>query len=94
MDIKKYLDSLGIRDEGSYEHNGTYVVNIEDSKSYGRIFTILDTSEDIDIIPSNQLVTDQGSSLMYESISEPLLLNLLADFEGGVYQLVVNEIEG
>lgn len=94
MDIEKYLDSLGIKNEGFYEQGGSYVINIEDSKVYGRIFTILDTSEDIDIIPFNQLVTDQGSSLMYESISEPLLLNLLADFEGGVYQLIVTEIKG
>jgi hypothetical protein len=93
MDIKEYLESLGIEDEGSYEED-SYIINMDNSKDYGRIFTILDTSEDIDIIPSNQLVTDQGSSLMYESISEPLLLNLLADFEGGVYQLVVNELEG
>lgn len=93
MDIKEYLESLGIEDEGFYEED-SYIINMDNSKDYGRIFTILDTSEDIDIIPSNQLVTDQGSSLMYESISEPLLLNLLADFDGGVYQLVVNELEG
>ena len=92
MDIKNYLNSIGINRDGYYSQNGSYVITLIDSNDYGKIFSTLENSDDLDIMKENQVVTEQGSSLMYESLSENFILNLLADFDNNVYQLVITEV--
>ena len=40
----------------------------------------------------NQMITEQGSSLMYEVIDEDYIINLIADFDSDRYQLIINNI--
>ena len=91
MDEQEYLKQLNINKSGEYSDDA-YVVDLLDSTEYGKVFSILDRSDDLDIMQDNQVVTTEGSSLTYESLSQPYLLSLLADWEGNVYQLVVSKI--
>ena len=93
MDVKSYLRSIGITQEGNIGDDNAYVIDLVDSDDYGKMFSRLERVKDLDLLEDNQVITEQGSSLMYESESEPYLLNLIADFDGDVYQLVVNEIK-
>ena len=92
MIAREYLQSIGINKEGEYAEDA-YVVSLTNSNEYGRIFTILEKSDDLDIMEDNQVITEQGSSLMYESESQPFIISLLADFDQDIYQLVVNTIQ-
>ena len=94
MNPKVYLNSIGITQSGAPGDDGSYVIDLLDSDDYGKMFSKLERIKDLDLLEDNQVITEQGSSLMYESKSEPFLLNLIADFDGDVYQLVVTEIEG
>ena len=91
MNEQEYLKQLNINKSGEYRDDA-YVVDLLDSTEYGKVFSILDRSDDLDIMQDNQVVTTEGSSLTYESLSQPYLLSLLADWEGNVYQLVVSKI--
>ena len=91
MITQDYIQKLGINKEGTFGDDG-YVINLLDSKEYGKIFSILEKSDQVNILEDNQVITDQGSSLTYEDENEPILLNLLADFENNIYQLVITEI--
>lgn len=93
MEIKEYLKSIGITQAGGVGKDGAYVVDLLDSNEYGKMFSTLEKCDDLDIMEENQVVTEQGSSLLYESESQPYLLNLIADWEGDIYQLVVNTID-
>ena len=93
MEIEEYISSIGVKETGFMSEDGSYVIDIIDSNRYGKIFSILDKSDDLDILEDNQVITEQGSSIMYESLSEPYLLNLIADFDGDVYQLIVTKID-
>ena len=96
MTEQEYIKELGINKQANKSDNNSYVVDILNSDEYGRIYSILDKaidSEELEMLEDNQVVTEQGSSLLYESTSEPYLLNLLADFDGDVYQLIINRIE-
>lgn len=93
MTPKEYLKTLGITLLGTVSDNNSYVVDIKDSNEFGKIFSILERADDLDILEDNQVVTEQGSSLSYESLSTPYLLSLIADFEGDVYSLIVDNIE-
>ena len=92
MVAREYLQSIGINKEGEYTEDA-YIVSLTNSNEYGRIFTILEKSDDLDIMEDNQVITEQGSSLMYESESQPFIISLLADFDQDIYQLVVNTIQ-
>ena len=93
MGIKEYLKSIGIQKEVYKSENGSYIIDILNSNEYGKIFGLLEKSNDLDPLEDNQVITEQGSSLVYESISEPYLLSLLADFSGDKYQLIINVLE-
>lgn len=93
MNAEEYLRKLGIDKKGEVSENGSYVVSLLKSNDYGKTFSKLDKSNDLELMQDNQVVTEQGSSLMYESQSEPYLLNLIADFDNDIYQLVVTEIK-
>ena len=92
MEVKEYLESLGINNEIQEGDDGSYVVVLMNSTEFGKIFSKLENAEDLDALEDNQVVTEQGSSLVYESLSEPYMLNLIADFDADVYQLVINQI--
>lgn len=92
MSIQEYLKSIGISKEAEQGDDNSYVVSIMNSNEFGKIFSKLENAEDLDPLEDNQVVTEQGSSLVYESISEPYMLNLIADFDADVYQLVINEV--
>lgn len=92
MSIEQYLQSINISKEPVKGEDG-YIVDILNSTEYGKIFSRLEDSDDLEILEDNQVVTEQGSSLVYESLSQPYLLTLIADFDGDKYELVINEIK-
>ena len=93
MTEKEYLNSIGITQEGNVSENDAYIIDLKNSDDYGRVFSKLEKVEDLDLLEDNQVVTEQGSSLIYESESQPYMINLIADFDGDVYQLIVSKIE-
>lgn len=92
MNVQDYLKSIGISKDGQYSENNSYIIDIETSDEFGVIYSKLENSDDLDIMYDNQVVTEQGSSLIYESQSQPFIVNLIADFEGDRYSLIVTEI--
>lgn len=92
MEIKEYLKTLNINNELEPGDDDSYVITLMSSDEFGKMFSKLENAEDLDPLEDNQVVTEQGSSLVYESISEPYIFNLIADFDGNVYQLVINNI--
>ena len=89
--MKEYLRKLGLNLDGEYIED-SFVAVIKDSNAYGKVFSILEKAEDLDIMEQNQVVTADGSSLLYESISEDYIINLIADFENDIYQIVITEV--
>lgn len=93
MSVEEYLRALGITNELEQgDEPDAYVISLMNSNEFGKVFTKLENAEDLLPLEDNQVITEQGTSLVYESKSEPFLLNLIADFDGDVYSLVINEI--
>jgi len=91
MDIQELLRQLNINLSGEYNDNA-YVIDIPDSDTYGVIYSKIDRSDIIEEYEANQVITEQGSSLMYTVPGTDYILNLIADFDGDRYQLIINEI--
>ena len=90
MNEKEYLKSIGINEEG-HESDEAYVIDLANSDAYGKMFSKLERIDDLSLLDDNQVITEQGSSLIYESESEDFVLNLIADFDSDQYQLIINK---
>lgn len=93
MTEKKFLEKLGIDKAGHYNDDGDYVIEIDDSNEYGRIFSILTSSdllEEDNSEGTNILVSDS-----YEQYFVPVddendfTLILHADLDEDSYELIV-----
>lgn len=80
------LDSYG----GNYGRKN-HIIDLNDDSEWGRVYTILDSTPELDQIEENVLLTEHNSSLLY-NYNDELLLNLKADFDNDQYQLVISEI--
>ena len=93
MNEKEFLTKLGITKEGNYSSdNDAYIIDLSNSDEYGKIFSKLDKSNEVELLEDNQVITEQGSSLIYEAEDESYILNLIADFDEDKYQLIINKI--
>ncbi len=91
MSVEELLNKLNINLTGNQSKN-SYIIDIPNSDEYGRIYSKLDKSDIVEEYEENQMITEQGSSLMYEVIDEDYIINLIADFDSDRYQLIINNI--
>lgn len=91
MDVDELLSKLNINKEYEKIDNRTYSITIDNSNEFGKIFTKLDNSNIIESLEDSQLVTNEGTSLIYEN--EEYLLTLQANFENDIYNLIITDKE-
>ena len=89
MYLEKFLAKLGISQVGHYTKTNTYVIDIEDSDEYGKIYSLLDKSDEIEEDEDSSTITVHNSNIVFES--ENYQLTLIADFDQDTYKLVCKE---
>lgn len=89
MSAQEFAKQLGITQEGSYV-DGVYVINLEDSNEYSRVYTILDKSDlcDLDVEEINLDV--QSSLLVY--LADDFDIKLQANFDTNSYSVSFEEV--
>ena len=93
MDISKaksFLDSLGIKFEGQ-EQNGKYVIDLKDSDTYSKVYTILDKSELVDLDIESINMNEEESTMVYLSYDYDITLG--ANFDENEYTLTIEEAD-
>lgn len=88
--IEDIIKDLNIKD-GEYSKDGSYVVNLEDSDEFGRVFSRLDRNEDYEELTENSLISLFDTSLIW--LKDNFQINLIADLTQDSYKLVITEIE-
>ena len=89
MYLEKFLEKLGITQVGHYTKTNTYIIDIEDSDEYGKIYSLLDKNEEIEEDEDSSTITVHTSNLVFES--DNYQLTLIADFDQDTYKLVCKE---
>lgn len=84
--MEQELEKLGIDQKGEEGKDGSYVITIDNSDEWGKIFSKLDGS-DLEELEENSLLTDNNSSFIFQS--DDYQFNLLADFSANQYKLVI-----
>ena len=81
MTAKELSDELGIGREG-VEENGTYVIELEDSDDYARVYTLLDNAKNLELFTDNMLLSDSASLFTYES--DDFDIDLVANLDNNI----------
>lgn len=89
MYLEKFLEKLGITQVGHYTKTNTYIIDIEDSDEYGKIYSLLDKNEEVEEDEDSSTITVHTSNLVFES--DNYQLTLIADFDQDTYKLVCKE---
>ena len=92
--MEEFLKSLGIKEKGHSSDNKSYVVDIANSDTWGKYYSILSKSEELDELEESSLLTSHNASITfaYESEDANYQLNLIADYDNDAYKLVVTTI--
>lgn len=89
--MKKLLKEIGITEEGHMSSNGNYVIDLDDSDHFNKIFSKLDKSDLIEENEDSSVINVEVTNILY--LSDGFSLNLIADFAQDIYKLVVTELE-
>lgn len=87
--MEELLKEIGI-DKPISIQSGKAVVDIDDERDYGRIYTLLDRSDLVEEDEESSMITMDSSSIQYDN--DDYILTLIADFNLDEYKLVIKEV--
>lgn len=88
--MEEFLKEIGIEGSLNQGKNGVYVLDIDNSDEYGKIYSRLDRSDLLDEVVDNSQITYDAANIQYES--DEYLISLLADFKNDSYKMTIKEI--
>lgn len=65
-DFNDIAKDLGIKKQGQLNDN-TYTIIFADSNEYAQVYTILDNSDDLELVDENSFISDSICTLVYEA---------------------------
>ena len=89
--MKEFLRKVGITQSGHHSSNNNYVIDLDDSKDYDKICSILDKSDLVEENPDSSVINTSVSNILY--VGEQFSLNVIADFDNDTYKVVVTELK-
>jgi hypothetical protein len=89
--VKQLLKKIGIEDVGHQTTDGNYIIDLEDSDHFNRIFSKLDKSDLVEENEDSSVVNLDVTNIMY--IADECAINLIADFSQDTYRLVATKLE-
>ena len=90
MPIRKVLQELGIEERGNYSKDDSYVIDLPDSDTFGKIYSKLDKNDDVEYLEDNSLLTVNNASMYYRY--DDVQITLIADFLNDEYKVVANRV--
>lgn len=90
--MEQVLRDIGITQRGEYSSDDNYVIDLEDSNVFNKVFSKLDKSDLVEENEDSSVTNIHITNIMY--VGEGYSFNLIADFDQDTYKLVVTEMEG
>lgn len=91
MSIEQLIKKLGINKVGEYSKDNSYVIDLDSSEDFGKMYSILDRNEELEYLEDYSLLTVDNSSLLY-NYNDAFQIALISDFNNDSYKIVVSEI--
>ena len=84
------MSAIVISQTGHYTKSNAYVIDIEDSDEYGKVYSSLDKCDELVEDEDSSTITVHTSNIVFES--DNYQFTLIADFDQDTYKLVCKEI--
>lgn len=91
MSIEELLEELGIDKVGDYSTLGSYVIDLESSEEFGKVYSTLENSDVLEYEEDSSLLTVDNGSMIYNYQDEYQIV-LIADFNHDQYKVTIKEI--
>ena len=88
--MEEFLKQLGIDGKLNKSSKNVYVLDIDNSDEYGKIYSKLDKSDLVIEVDDSSQITYDTASIQFES--DEFMITLLADFENDTYKMTIKEI--
>lgn len=88
--MKELLRKIGITQPGHYTRNNSYVIDLESSNEFNKVFSKFDKSDLVEENEEISVINLSVTNVMY--MTEDYSFNLIADFDGDTYKVVVTEL--
>lgn len=85
--MQEFLQEIGIEGQLIESEDHSFILELEDSIEYGKVYSRLDRSDLVDEIEDSSQLTSITSAVQFES--DEYLITLLANFETDEYKLVI-----
>ena len=89
--MEEILQELGIYEPGQLSKNNAYVVDLDSDLAWGKIYSLLETNDDVEQLEDNTLLTTHNASILY-LYKDKYQLNLKADFDNEIYSLICSKL--
>lgn len=86
--MEEFAKKLGIEYPGEMS-NGKYIIPLNNSDEYSKVYTLLDKSDLVELDTSCTLVTDKVSELQY--FNDDFNIKLAANFVDDLYKVVISK---
>lgn len=90
--MKELLQDIGITESGYYTEDDEYVIELDDSNQYSRIFSLLEKSNEVHEVEDDSVFDLEKNTLYFES--EDYDIELSADLDDDFYKLTVRSKTG
>ena len=90
--MKQFLTEIGITDVGYFTEDNNYVIDLENSDAFNRVYGKLDSTDLIEENEDASVVNLDVTNIIY--FCDEFVINLIADFTQDEYRIVVTEVEG
>lgn len=87
--MEELLKRIGITAKGEYTKDDIYVLDIRDFDEYGRYFSLLEKSDEVEEIQDTCQLTLHTTNITYSNNDYQIVLQ--ADLDEDIYKLVVTK---
>lgn len=85
--MEEFLNSIGINKRGTYSDDNSYVIDLSDDREYAKYYSILDRSDELDLLEDSSTVTFDNANVMFQS--DEYMINIIADWNADTYKIVI-----
>ena len=90
--MKNFLKDIGITNDGYFNDNSDYIIDLESSDEYNKVYSKLSKADNLEEDGEESKIDLDTSNILF--YSEDFELNLIANFDEDTYQLIITELEG
>lgn len=85
--MEEFLNSIGINKRGTYSDDNSYVIDLSNDREYAKYCSILDRSDELDLLEDSSTVTFDNANVMFQS--DEYIINIIADWNANTYKIVI-----